>query len=529
MRRAGEVDRSGEHRQAAAVLEDLIASSPVVMFRGGPAFGSLEYASSNIEGVLGYTVEEALSTPQFWFERMHPDHRDAIVAERRRLFAAGAGGFEYEVPFRRKSGEYVWLYVVARFVRDETGAPAGVFGYAMDIQQRKAAEEAGCQAREEANRASRAKSEFLSRMSHELRTPLNAILGFAQLLEMDALSAEQRDSVKQILRGGRHLLDLINEVLDITRIEAGQSPVSLEPVGLAEVIAEALDLIMPLAAGRGITITNETPEEWARFVLADSQRLKQVLLNLLSNAAKYNHPRGRVSVSCRERPGGWIRIGVADTGPGIAPGKIERLFVPFERLDAERIGVEGTGIGLAHSKALTESMGGVIGVGSEVGRGSTFWIDLPAAEGPEAAESVISAPPSETLRRARAQLVLYIDNNPSNHALMERMLGHRPDIRLLAAMQGRLGLDLARQHHPATILLDLHLEDLSGDEVLRRLRADPRTVRTPVVILSADADQGQVDRLLALGATAYLTKPVDVKRLLGILGETLAERSGVRP
>jgi len=515
--------------EPTALLEHLITASPVVMFRGTADFGHLTYISPNVHRVLGYTVDEALSTPGFWLTRVHPDHGDAVLAARQGALDGGLSSYEYEVPFLRKDGDYTWLYCVVRLDRDAAGALTGVLGYALDTHERKAAEEAMAQAREEADRASHAKSEFLSRMSHELRTPLNAILGFAQLLELDPLSPDQRDSVNQILTGGRHLLDLINEVLDITRIEAGQTALSLEPVLLAEVVEESLDMIMPLAAQRNIQITNATPEGWERYVQADSHRLKQVLLNLLSNAVKYNRPHGAVTLSCQERSDGKVRLSVADTGPGIAPDNLDRLFVPFERLGADQVGVEGTGIGLVHSKALAESMAGDIGVESEVGQGSVFWVDLAAAEDPGAGEAVHLAPPPESTRPARSHTVLYIDNNPSNHTLMRRMMDQRPDVRLLTAMQGRLGLDLAQQHRPALILLDLHIEDISGDEVLRRLRGDPTTARVPVVVISADSTPGQTDRLLALGAHAYLSKPVDLKQLLAVLGEALQERSGVRP
>jgi len=384
------------------------------------------------------------------------------------------------------------------------------------------------EARAEAERASRAKSEFLSRMSHELRTPLNAILGFGQVLEFERLEADQRESVGYILKAGRHLLGLIDEVLDIARIEAGRLSLSLEPVQVKQVVDEARSMIRPLAAERNIRLQVEVPEDADRYVLADRQRLKQVLLNLLSNAVKYNREGGEVIFSWEEAPGGRVRFAVADAGPGIPPEKVAQLFTPFERLGVEETGVEGTGLGLALSKALMEAMGGTMGVESAVGKGSVFWFELPQAEGPEAGvvreeEGVSALPPLRA-----GSTVLYVEDNLSNLRLIEHLLARRPGVKVLSAMQGRLGLDLAREHRPSLILLDLHLPDVPGIEVLRRLREDPRTREIPVVVISADASPGQHHRLLAAGAQDYLTKPIDVRKFLAIVDQTLSaeEASG---
>ncbi len=382
-------------------------------------------------------------------------------------------------------------------------------------------------AKEAAEQASRAKSEFLSRMSHELRTPLNAILGFAQLLEMDSLAPEQRESVQHILKGGQHLLDLINEVLDIARIETGRVALSSEPIPIRDVVRESLELIAPLAAQRHIRITGSA-QVHPGHVLADRQRLKQVLLNLLSNAVKYNRQGGSVTLICEDTPQERLRIKVHDTGAGIAADKVARLFIPFDRLGIERTGVDGTGIGLALSKRLVELMDGEIGVESEVGRGSTFWVEFPLVESPvERYERMREDPPAPAAAGAgHARTVLYIEDNLANLELIQHILAHRPGVKLLSAMQGRLGLDLARQHHPDLILLDLHLPDITGDEILRRLREALETSRIPVVVISADATPGQGDRLLALGAWAYLAKPLDIKKLGMLLDEMLRERVG---
>ena len=382
----------------------------------------------------------------------------------------------------------------------------------------------------EADRANQAKSEFLSRMSHELRTPLNAILGFAQLLELDAESSEQQESVGQILRAGRHLLGLINEILDISRIEAGRLQLSLEPVPVHETIRQAIDLVQPSAVDAHVTVRSDAID--ARLhVLADRQRLQQVLLNLLSNGVKYNRESGAVTVLCVEVAGGRLRIDVTDTGQGIAADKLERLFTPFDRLGAESSAVEGTGLGLALSKSLLEAMGGTLHVQSEVGVGCTFSLDLALVPGPsERVPPAAARPPEVTEMRPREpQKILYIEDNLSNLALVEGILARRPGTTVLSAMQGRVGVNLARDHQPALILLDRHLPDIPGEEVFRLLRADERTRDIPVIVLSADAMSSRMRQFLDGGVRAYLTKPLDVPALLAAIDETLREEARLDP
>jgi signal transduction histidine kinase/ActR/RegA family two-component response regulator len=380
----------------------------------------------------------------------------------------------------------------------------------------------------EADRANQAKSEFFSRMSHELRTPLNAILGFAQLLELDAESAEQQDGVGQILRAGRHLLGLINEILDISRIEAGRLQLSLEPVPLHDTVRQAIDLVQPSAADAHVAVRSDAIHE-RLHVLADRQRLQRVLLNLLSNGVKYNRKSGAVTVSCVEVAGSRLRIDVRDTGLGIATDKLERLFTPFDRLGAESSAVEGTGLGLALSKSLIEAMGGTLQVQSEAGVGCTFSLDLALAEPPAERELPPPVGPAatEAPRPLEAQKILYIEDNLSNLALVEGILARRPGTTVLSAMQGRVGVDLARDHRPALILLDRHLPDIPGEEVFRLLRADERTRDIPVIVLSADAMPSRMRQLPDGGVRAYLTKPLDVPALLATIDETL--RGDARP
>jgi NO-binding membrane sensor protein with MHYT domain/nitrogen-specific signal transduction histidine kinase/ActR/RegA family two-component response regulator len=366
--------------------------------------------------------------------------------------------------------------------------------------------------------ASRAKSEFLSRMSHELRTPLNAILGFGQLMELDATTPDQQENATQVLKGGRHLLTLINEVLDITGIESGHLTMSIEPVQLGEVANEVLDLMNPLATARRVTMSHDLGGPM--FVHADRQRLKQVLLNLVANAVKYNREGGVVRMYATVEPSDKLRISVTDSGPGIRSDRIARLFTPFDRLGVASQ-VEGTGLGLALSKRLVEAMAGAIGVDSRDGQGSTFWIELPAAASPFVAVSDISASRvAESFARTRGR-ILYVEDNLSNLALMQRLLARHDDIELIPAMTGGLALDLARLHEPDLILLDLHLPDLPGEAVLAQLRQDARCRDIPVVVLSADATPGQIERLTAAGVRAYLTKPLDLKPFIALLDEIL--------
>ena len=394
---------------------------------------------------------------------------------------------------------------------------------ALDAQARL--EQGQRQARELAEAANRSKSEFLSRMSHELRTPLNAVLGFGQLLELDDLTEPQQEAVEQIVKGGRHLLDLINEVLDLSRIETDSLLMSPESVLVTEVVTDTLTLMRPLADKRSIEIVHELGTAEDAYVLADRQRLKQILLNLVANGIKYNRLGGTVTVSS-EAVDGRLRIVVADTGPGIRAENLDRLFVPFERLGAERSDIEGAGVGLALSGRLAEAMGGTIEVASTYGEGSRFSVLLPLAGRPlERYERTSRAVLDDLVEGSAGSVsrhkILYIEDNASNVRLVERVLEGRPDVEIVPAMQGRLALALAHEHRPALILLDLHLPDIDGDEVLQRLRDDPVTATTPVVIVSADATSGQIDRLLAAGASGYLTKPLDVHELRAVVAETI--------
>ena len=413
-----------------------------------------------------------------------------------------------------------WFLARVSPVFSTDGSCHSVCMLSREITEQKQVEQELRKTKEEAERANAAKSEFLSRMSHELRTPLNAIIGFAQLADLDAKTADEHENVEQILRASTHLLQLINEVLDISRIEAGAIPVFLKPVAVQLAAKAALALVAPLAAERNVRLDKLSSNY---YVNADEQRLQQVMLNLLSNAIKYNKPGGQVVLSCRETSRDMLRIELRDTGIGIEKYELSQLFQPFQRLSATTDNVEGVGLGLVISQRLIRSMGGKIGVESERGVGSTFWFELPLAtsmpdseiapdtpvlQGPES-----FAPGSKTL--------LYIEDNLPNLKLIERILSQRPGIRMITAQQGSMGLELARQHQPDLVLLDLHLPDMNGDQVLVWLRSEPRTRKIPVVVISADAVNSEMIRLKELGARAYITKPFEVRHFLEIVDEML--------
>ncbi len=363
--------------------------------------------------------------------------------------------------------------------------------------------------------ANAAKSYFLSRMSHELRTPLNAILGFAQLLSSREES-EVREMAGIIATAGRHLLDLVNDVLDVSRVESGQMAISLQPVELAAVAHEAVLLTQPHAGDRAIEVREgATGSLWAH---ADPQRLRQVLVNLLSNALKFSPADQPVQVELSRRDD-TVRVAVIDHGPGIDPQLQTRLFQPFDRLDADERGIEGTGLGLVLCAALVEAMGGSIEVASALGVGSSFTVVLTAGrEAPGPAD----LPPAPVAEGQAVGLVLHVEDDPSNRRLVERILARRPGIELMSAPDGASALARAALRPPDLVLLDLHLPDMAGGEVLARLRAGPSTREVPVVVLSADASTTTSSRLLRAGAAEYLAKPVDVNRLLALLDATLA-------
>ena len=480
------------------------------------------YVSPAFERLTGRSPDLAAS-PDFILDVAHAG--DLEIG--RTFMGRSRGGEQCNTELRivRADREIRWVRLFAAPVLNERGAPERSVISMEDITERvqsnldlRAAEAA-------ARAANEAKSIFLSRMSHELRTPLNAVLGFGQLLERRLEGTNQVTPVRHILKAGRHLLDLINDVLDISRIEAGGASVSLEPIDLAAIVEETALLVEPMAVQRDITIWVNGGSELT-YVLADRQRMRQVLLNLLSNAIKYNEPQGSVWISWVKR-GDQVAVTVRDDGRGIAPELHDRLFTPFDRLGVETTGVEGTGVGLAVTRALVDLMHGAIAIESKAGAGASFIVTLPSTQEPFAQLAVPPTPdrtnPDSDGSTVPAATLLYIEDNEPNVRVIEAVLELRPAWRLLHAGLGRLGYELALAHQPDLILLDLHLPDGFGLDVLKRLKADPTTGHLPVVVLTADASLHQQDRLLAAGADQYLTKPLDVDALLAVL-DTIAAR-----
>jgi PAS domain S-box-containing protein len=504
--------RSGPGEEPFRLLVNAVRDYAILMLDPG---GFIISWNTGAERIKGYAAEEIIGKHMSVFypaEDVQAGKIEHELAEARRR-----GSFEDESWRVRKDGTQFWANVVITALVDEEGQLYGFGKVTRDLTERRAFELELQRAREAADDANRAKDDFLSSMSHELRTPLNAIIGFSQLLSMESLTTDQHDSVDHIGKAGSHLLDLINEILDISRIDSGQLSLSPEPVSVTDMIRDAVAMVEPLAAGRAVRVTAE--DTHGLHVLVDRQRIKQVLLNLLSNAIKYNYPDGEVAVTWAKGTKGRLLVQVRDTGAGIPAEMMERLFKPFDRLGAEIGDVEGTGLGLALSKRLVDAMGGTLTADSTVGAGSTFTIDLPLAE-----------PPVQRLEREMRQAavqgeqdpgpqtkLLYIEDNLSNLHLVQRILEHRPSVALLPAMQGRLGLELAVQHQPGVVLLDLHLPDLSGEEVLRQLKGHPATASIPIIVMSADATPSRIARLKIAGAVDYVTKPIDVSRFLTIL------------
>lgn len=426
----------------------------------------------------------------------------------------------------RRGREFPIELAVSRPVTSPDGTT--FIAFVRDISERRRSESAVAAALAEAEAASRAKSEYLSRVSHELRTPLTVIIGFAGLLEMENPRTDQQASIAMVLKGGDQMLRMIDDLLEISRVESGREEVSLTAVNVNDVIAESVALVTLSAVERRVAVHHDIGSRPGERVMGDAQRLRQVMLNLLANAIKYNREGGHVDISVRSADGDRVRLTVRDSGAGIAHDLLPRLFQPFDRLGAERTAVTGTGLGLALSKRLIEAMRGTIGVDTDAGDGAAFWVELARAPGEEKDVAEIPAPavglvPSALRADAVAvKTALYVEDNLANLELVERTLEHRPSVRLLPLMQGGLALDLAIQHRPDLILLDVHLPDINGDEVLRRLKSDERTRHIPVIMLSADATPSQPSRFRRAGADAYLTKPIHVRELLSAIDDALS-------
>ena len=517
-----------------SALQNAILTSATFSIIATDEKGIIQLFNLGAERMLGYTSDEVVN-------KVSPSdmHDPQEVAARARELSLELGvpiapGFEalaykashgiedsYALTYIRKNGSRFPALVSVTALRDESGGIIGFLLIGADNSVRKQVETERNQAMAAAENANRAKSDFLSGMSHELRTPLNAILGFAQLMASGSpppTSTQQRD-LDQILKAGWYLLELINEILDLALIESGKVTLSREPVSLAEVMLECREMIEPQAQTRGLSMTFPL-FDLPCFVKADRTRIKQVLINLLFNAVKYNRPGGTVVVECTPGPPGSIRIGVRDTGPGLSPAQLAQLFQPFNRLGREAGAEEGTGIGLVVTKRLVELMGGAIGVDSAVGVGSMFWIELRLTSAPElAAREAVRA--SQMLPQAHMgaapRTLLYVEDNPANLELVEQLVARRTDLRMMSATDGKQGIDIARSFLPEVILMDINLPGLSGIEAMRILRADPSTAHIPIIALSANAMPRDVEKGLEAGFFNYLTKPIKVDRFMSAL------------
>ena len=479
--------------------------------------------NSGAQRIKGFQADEIVGRH---FATFYPEDAVASGTPQRDLDEAAASGrLEVEGWRVRKDGSLFWANIVCTAIRDQGGNLRGFAQLTRDLTERNKFEATLTNAKAIAEKANLAKSEFLSSMSHELRSPLNAILGFAQLMDSDSPSPTpaQGESILQILNAGWYLLELINEILDLAAIESGKLSMSVEPVQLNELLLECQSMIEPLAQKRGIRM--HFPHGDALYcVNADRTRVKQVLINLLSNAIKYNKPSGSVVVDCSAKnASGMVRLTVTDTGVGLPPEKLGQLFQPFNRLGQESGGEEGTGIGLVVSKRLVELMDGVIGVDSTVGKGSVFWVELMSTTPlslPETSE--ITAPEESSATGDALRTLLYVEDNPANLQLVEKIIGRRKDLRLLSAVDGNRGVELARACLPDVILMDINLPGISGIDALKILRGDETTAHIPVVALSANAMARDIQKGLDAGFFRYLTKPIKVREFMDTLNTALA-------
>jgi PAS domain S-box-containing protein len=512
----------------------LIESNIDALMTTNPS-GIITDVNKQMEALTGCTRDELIGAPcKSYFT--DPDRTEAAI----KLVLSEKKVTNYELTACARDGKETVVSYNATTFYDRDRNLQGVFAAARDVTERKRFEQALQEtnvemesAKSAAEKANLAKSDFLSAMSHELRSPLNAILGFAQLMESSSPSPSdsQLESINQILQSGWHLLKLINEILDLAVIESGKLMLSLESVSIAEILSECHAMMETQAQQQGIRMTFPIFDK-PNFVWADQTRLKQIIINLLSNAIKYNRTQGSVTVDCTV-VNDCIRISVKDTGDGLEAGKLAQLFQPFNRLGQEASGVAGTGIGLVVCKQLTELMDGVLGVNSTVGVGSTFWVQLRSTTMP----SLKSGSSNILASYSKAQIpigvvqrtLLYIEDNPANMRLVEQLIERRPDIRLLTAVNGAIGIERARKFKPDVILMDINLPGISGIDALQILRDDPTTAHIPVVALSANAMFRDIAIGKEVGFYRYLTKPIKVKEFMDTLDEALKVTTNNEP
>lgn len=505
------------------------------------------YWSDRIGWLFGYQDKVPEPSYENFLSAVYPVDREWVLKAIKDCVENSA---KYDVEHRVvwPDGSMHWVRNSGDVVRSEDGAPLHMLGVVRDIDIRKRAEKDLIEAREEADNANRAKSQFLSSMSHELRTPMNAIMGFSQLLKMEEdqpLNESQLENINEITKAGTHLLELINEVLDLAKVESGNIDLSIEAVVLGEIISESLQLIMPLVKKRrieihvgkdGVDIDFESLPYQECTVRADRTRLKQVLLNLLSNAVKYNCENGKLTIAFSQADNSQIRISVSDTGAGITVEQQSQLFKAFNRLGLDQSEIEGTGIGLVITKNIVEMMGGSIGADSEPGKGSTFWVEFPAdtllstqipmqqviqEDVSDNGDAAVSSFPGKAVHE---HTVLYIEDNPANLRLVAQLLGRMESIHMWSAHEPMLGLELAAEHKPDLILLDINLPGMDGFGVLKHLRQREATSNTPVIAISANAMPKDIEKGLKAGFDDYITKPIDVTALLKSVDDVLMKK-----
>jgi PAS domain S-box-containing protein len=481
--------------------------------------GKVKQTNPRFCELTGYSEQELLMLSLE--DYTHPDDMEQDAELLGQLVRGELPMYRRHKRYIAKSGATVWVQATVSLLRYADGKPRSIVGVVEDITEHLRLEEAE-RAREAAEASNRAKSEFLSRMSHELRTPLNAMLGFAQLLELDPrqpLSAEQQPWVSQIQQAGWHLLEMINDVLDLSRIESGNLRLQTETLDLAELLDATIGMVEGEARQRNIRISQNLAPGTSTL-LGDATRVKQILTNLLSNAVKYNADGGRIHISSRLVGTDTVEVTVTDTGLGLTPEQLGELFQPFNRLGRERSTQQGTGIGLVISQRLAELMGGALRANSVAAQGSSFILTLPCSSDPDTVRSDLDAlaPAAADYHR---RIVHYVEDNETNVEVMRGILAQRPQVELQVSITGLDGLAAIRARRPDLILLDMHLPDISGMELLRHLKGDVQTGSIPIVVVSADALAQQIEAAFEAGCTHYLTKPVSVSELLNVLDDQL--------
>jgi len=511
--------------ESSARLEEAQNLAKLGNWEADIASGKLHW-SDEIYNIFGLDKARFTPTIEAFQSSVHPDDQATVLASERR--AAKTGFLDVIHRIVRPDGTIRYVHELARGQLDSDGQLLRLRGTVQDVTELKQTELAMLQAKEAAEAASRAKSEFLASMSHELRTPLNAILGFSQLFGMDEqLPQKTRNNALQIEQAGQHLLSLVNDLIDLARIESNRLELFMEAVKVRRVVRESLDMVRSMADAGGIRIRVRQCDAMDICVRADFNRLRQALINLLTNAIKYNKPRGTVQLECGLAAGG-VHIAVTDSGAGIPREKQERIFNAFDRLGKERGEVEGTGIGLVITKQIVEAMGGRVGFKSNEKEGSTFWLEIPLATGKEISEAKASAAGSANgsgfypaYAPASTPVVLYIEDNPMNLRLMQQIFAGRKEWKLLSAVTAESGIELARAQPPQLVLMDINLPGIDGYQALSILKSEPETAAIPVVALTANAMKGDRERGIAAGFSDYLTKPLDILQLLELLGKLL--------